>query len=607
MPTAVSPATSEAHARSQASAAVARRAQELFAQQRMLLTERMDHVFVILMGCQLMVCLIIAVLFAPQAASDQPDPGRYLHFRTAALLALLYTGVPVALALRRPRPALTVHVIAAGQMLMASLLINITGGRIETHFHIFVSLAFLAFYRDWRVLVTAATVVTIDHLWRGIYWPGSVFHAGRVDPLRWLEHTGWVIFETAVLVLSIRQMKEAHWKLMEGRAELEHARDTAEQASQAKDEFLAVLSHELRTPLTPCVMLLSTLVDDERLNAEARDELTIVRRNVDLEARLIDDLLDLTRIAAGKLELVPGHLDLHLLLRQLLETSRGELEAKGLIVSSALEAQHHWVYGDSARLQQVFGNLLKNSIKFTPAGGRIEVRTSDARDRIKVDVIDTGAGISAEVLPKIFQRFEQGGVQVTRQFGGLGLGLSICKAIVELHRGAIRAESRGPSWGSTFTVVIPAREGAAAPKAASQTQRLRLAGKLPRRVLLVDDHPDTRETLARLLTRAGYTVTTADNVRQALQKAGEAKFDILVSDIGLPDGSGCDLMRTIKEQYALPGIAFSGYGMDGDVRKSEEAGFSAHLTKPVDFQRLKDAMSQALAGGAGAASRTTAA
>ena len=234
---------------------------ELFAQQQMLLTERMDHVFMILMGCQLMVCLIIAALFAPQAAGEEPDAARYLHFWTAALLALLYTGVPVALALRRPRPAWTVHVIAAGQMLMASLLINITGGRIETHFHIFVSLAFLAFYRDWRVLVTAATVVTLDHLWRGIFWPGSVFHAGRVDPLRWLEHTGWVIFETAVLVLSIRQMREAHWKLMEGRADWSGPAIRRSGPPGQGRVSRRALAHELRTPLTPCVMLLSTLVE----------------------------------------------------------------------------------------------------------------------------------------------------------------------------------------------------------------------------------------------------------------------------------------------------------------------------------------------------------
>jgi two-component system CheB/CheR fusion protein len=174
------------------------------------------------------------------------------------------------------------------------------------------------------------------------------------------------------------------------------------------------------------------------------------------------------------------------------------------------------------------------------------------------------------------------------------LGLSICRAIVELHRGVIRAESRGRGWGATFTIVLPAKREAPAATPISQTQVLRVSGKLPRRVLLVDDHQDTRETLAKLLTRSGYEVTGADSMQTALEEAATKTFDILVSDLGLPDGHGTELMREVKAHYHLPGIAFSGFGMQDDVEKSLEAGFSAHLTKPIDFKQLKEAMGEAL-------------
>jgi signal transduction histidine kinase/CheY-like chemotaxis protein len=417
-------------------------------------------------------------------------------------------------------------------------------------------------------------------------WGDPAF--GLAGPLPFLG------LEWLFLCLWLRQHEAVLRNSLQERAELEAEQMKTAQASRAKDDFMAVLSHELRTPLTPSLMMLNALSDDDRVDETVRRDLAMVRRNVELEARLIDDLLDLTRVASGKMQMTPGNVDGHKLLEDLLDTCQGEFQAKGITVKRAFEARRPWLYGDSARLQQVFWNLLKNAVKFTPAGGRIEVRTSDAEDKLRVDVTDTGVGIPAEVLPRLFQRFEQGSDEVTRQFGGLGLGLSICRSIVEMHRGAIRAESRGSGWGATFTVVLPARATAPTAKSGMQTQLLRLNGVLPRRVLLVDDHVDTRETLARLLTKASYEVTLAATVGEALQKAAEAKFDILVSDIGLPDGSGLDLMKKVREEYGMRGVAFSGYGMEEDVQKSLEAGFFAHLTKPVEFGRLKEAMGQAL-------------
>jgi signal transduction histidine kinase/ActR/RegA family two-component response regulator len=572
---------------------VAERAGEIYRRQLFETAQRVDWMFALLMVCQYVVCVIIAFWSAEPAWPSSPGL-THIHFWTASLFGAVFTAAPVACAVLQPGSVFSRHVVAVGQMLMSALLIAVTGGRIETHFHIFGSLAFLAFYRDWRVLATASITVAVDQCARGVLWPESVFGVGSPDYWRWLEHTGWVVFEDVFLTLSILQ---SLWTLRDAcarQAELENARDSAERASRAKDDFIATLSHELRTPLTPSLMTLSALGSDETLSPELREELAMVRRNVELEARLIDDLLDLTRIAQGKIQLLPGAVDVHAALNHVLENCRGEFAAKELALEVGLEAPRPWVSGDAARLQQVFWNLLKNAIKFTEKGGAVVVRTTNEGNRLKIDFADNGIGISADVLPKIFHRFEQGGVAVTRQFGGLGLGLSISRAIVELHHGAIRAESRGEGWGSTFTVVLTAMATAPSSRRSNETQLLRRTGKLPRRILLVDDHADTRETLVRLLTRAGYEVTPADSMTAALQCAQEAKFDLLVSDIGLPDGTGYELMMALQEHFGLPGIAFSGYGMEHDVKKSIEAGFSAHLTKPIDFDRLKEAMSKAL-------------
>ena len=587
------------------SPALLERARALLNEQRALLAARVDRSFALLLLVQYAACIVAALFVAAHRFGVSSPDGRALVL-AAVLFGALFTAPSVALALIRPGETLTRHVVAAGQMLMSGLFIYISGGRVETHFHVFGSLAFLAFYRDWRVLITASVIVALDHAIRGAFWPMTIYGTPVVDHWRWLEHAGWVVFEVTFLTLSIRQSREMLMNIATRRAELEQTRDTALLASRAKDDFMAVLSHELRTPLTPSLMTLNALAEDERLDEETREELDRVRRNVELEARLIDDLLDVTRITSGKLQLSPGHVDLHSLLVHILDTCRTEFQQKQITVTQRFEATRHWNYGDSARLQQVFWNLIRNAVKFTPAGGRIEVTTKDAGDRIRIDITDSGIGITEDVLPKIFERFEQGGAGTTRQFGGLGLGLSICRAIVELHRGAIRAESRGRGWGSTFTVVLPAQPAAPAPKPTSQTQMLRLSGVLPRRVLLVDDHPDTRETLAKLLIRAGYEVTSADGVRSALDKATKTKFDILVSDLGLPDGHGTDLMRELKTRYQLPGVAFSGFGMQEDVQRSHEAGFSAHLTKPVDFKQLKEAMGQALSNNLRAAAAAAA-
>ncbi len=395
----------------------------------------------------------------------------------------------------------------------------------------------------------------------------------------------------------------------------------AQAANLAKDQFLATLSHELRTPLTPVMAVISSLERNPGLPETTRKSLAMVRRNVELEARLIDDLLDLTRISRGKLELSRRRTDLRLLLEQAVETCCAQAEAAGrLCVVRELADADHSAWADAPRLSQVFWNLLNNALKFTPAGGTITVRSrveappadpadpADAeQDEIVVEVSDTGVGIRPGALAHIFNAFEQGDLGTTRRFGGLGLGLAISKAIVELHGGTLSAESAGAGRGATFTVRLPVGRRVYVTAEAGRTQRHgdppAETGR-PLHILLVEDHADTAEALAALLEGLGHRITVAGTVRDALSAAGDAAgtadgtIDLVISDLGLPDGSGLDLMRELAGRYRLPGIALSGYGMEEDLRKSQEAGFARHLTKPVTLDVLRDVIDQVRAGGA---------
>jgi excisionase family DNA binding protein len=371
--------------------------------------------------------------------------------------------------------------------------------------------------------------------------------------------------------------------------ELVAARQAAEQASKAKDQFLAVLSHELRTPLTPVLMSVTAMQNDPALPARLRDAVTMIRRNLELEARLIDDLLDLSRIIHGKLALRRQRVAIHELAAQVLEMVAEGAAAKNLNVQMNLRATGDCVDGDPTRLHQVLWNLLNNAIKFTPPGGNITLSTGNTgKDHLSIEISDTGAGIDAEALNKIFDAFEQGGQGTKRLFGGLGLGLAISKAIVQVHGGAICAFSDGPGQGATFRVQLPLCNDADknAPPAAKSDRTAEPQRSI--NILLVEDHADTLNMMGLLLRREGHTIATAASVAEALRAIEAGGIDLLVSDIGLPDGSGLDLIRQVRAlRPSLPAIALTGFGMEQDVRDCEQAGFDAHLTKPIDLEELK--------------------
>ncbi|HEY1053295.1 MAG TPA: ATP-binding protein, partial [Prosthecobacter sp.] len=401
--------------------------------------------------------------------------------------------------------------------------------------------------------------------------PSEIHGADSAEPLPVLLTASHLPLEgQRVMCLVVTDLR-----VQEENIRLRLAKEVAESASLAKDQFFAALSHELRTPLTPVLMTLTALEMDPTLAADVRQDVLMMKRNIELETKLVDDLLDLNRIATGKLKLEIQAVDLNEAVSQVCAICRSQEGNADVFFQMDLEEGVGPVAADPSRLHQVLWNVLKNAIKFTPERGAIRITTRGLPGgRCEVRVQDQGIGIPPHALPLIFDAFEQGEASITRQFGGLGLGLAICKAIMELHQGTIRAESAGTGLGATFIMEFPGKATTSASKIRvvdsadkAQVQKLRL--------LLVEDHPDTLHTLGRLLQGAGYAILSASSVQAALEVARQEQFDLVVSDLGLPDGDGYEVMRQIRAlRKEVPGIAMSGYGMDEDVLRSREAGFS---------------------------------
>ena len=415
-----------------------------------------------------------------------------------------------------------------------------------------------------------------------------------ISPLR--DQTGRIIGASKI-ARDITQQKRFEQELQaaKGAAEqatlaAERAKELAESASRAKDHFLSVLSHELRTPLTPVLGAISLLEKDPSLPPQVMEHVEMMRRNIETEARLVDDLLDLTRIARGKIELHFEAVDAHAVLRNVVSMFLRATEEKGLSVTLSLRAREFHIRADAGRFQQILLNLVSNAVKFTPEGGTISCRTSNENGTLRIEISDTGVGIDSQALPRLFEAFEQGDIGITRRYGGLGLGLSIVKSLVEMHKASISAASEGKDKGSTFTVRIETVP--AAPKARSPA--VTPSADAPRcRLLLVEDHTDTRDVMCRLLRSLGCDVVATGSVKEAIAAADQQHFDLLLSDIGLPDGSGTEIMKYIAQRRSdLKGIALTGYGQDEDLRRSREAGFATHLTKPVTVQALQDVIVQ---------------
>jgi PAS domain S-box-containing protein len=407
-----------------------------------------------------------------------------------------------------------------------------------------------------------------------------------------------------------KTLSEALGKLQSNQAELQKQyqevqaiRTKLEQANAAKDEFLAALWHELRTPLTPVLLTANAIAVDPALPPALRTDIETIRRNVELEARLIDDLLDITRISRGKLKIIPQSTDIHETIVRAIDICEADNVAGAFHFIRKFKATYHHANADAVRLQQIFWNLLRNAVKFTARTGKVTISTMNAPRKksgkksppdIIISVHDTGIGIAKKDLHRIFNAFEQGSGEITRRFGGLGLGLTISRRLVELHGGSIAVASRGIGKGATFTITLPT---VSAPAVSNSAPAPTFSASTPAlRILLVEDHEDTRRNMTRLLSALKHNVVSAHDAASALKQASKATFDLVISDIGLPDESGLELMKKLKSRHRLRGICLSGYGMDEDIARSRAAGFLEHLTKPINFERLEAAIALAAAG-----------
>lgn len=400
-----------------------------------------------------------------------------------------------------------------------------------------------------------------------------------------------------------KRAEEERDRLLEREREL---RAAAEAANVAKDEFLATLSHELRTPMT-AILGWARMMEGENLEQETiRQGIEAIRRSGEVQAQLIDDLLDVSRIMVGKLRLSQKDLDVRSVVTEAVEALQQTAKAKEIDLRLDLPEEPAPVWGDPSRLQQVLWNLVSNAVKFTPQGGTVEVSSTLDRDSALVTVRDTGVGISAEFLPHVFERFRQADATTTRSHGGLGLGLSISRTIVELHGGRISVESGGTGKGSTFTIMLPLSkagalkvdEGGAARRGLARDALDGVA------VLLVEDNLEVRQMVEVTLRRLGAAVMAASSVDEALDALAVRSFDVVVSDIAMPGRDGFDLIRDMRSSpspstRSVPALALTAYARDEDVGRFRHAGFEDVVFKPVDAEALTSAILEAVEQGEG--------
>lgn len=364
------------------------------------------------------------------------------------------------------------------------------------------------------------------------------------------------------------------------------ARARAEKALLARDQLLAIVSHELRTPLTPVMLMTTALENRAQLPSDVQEDLHMIHEQIEIEARLIDNLLDLASLSQGKLELNRKPVNLHDSIRKVARQFEQRFHDGRVTFTTQLESSTPYVLGDPARIEQIIHNLFSNGMKFTPAGGQVKCRTFDQDDMFCLDVIDTGVGIDRETMHRIFEAFEQGDPSLTRRYSGLGIGLTISKLLAQLHGGHLHAHSGGTSLGATFSLCLPRATKPIEP--ATPVSLPNRAAALS--ILLVDDNDMTLRPLEMLLRSRGHRVQLARRGEEALDLVRNDNVVLLISDIGLPDISGWELMRQIREHSSIRGIAISGFVDEADRRKSLDSGYSHHLAKPIDMAQLLEAI-----------------
>lgn len=603
---------------------IQRRACELVEMRHRQQRRRTDRLFLWLMGIQWLSGIVLACTLSPlswEGTSSTPHP----HVFAAVLLGGALTGTAWWAILARPASTMTSHIVAGMQMLWSSLLIHLSGGRIETHFHVFGSLAFVAFYRDARVLLTATVVVASDHLIRGVFFPLSVYGVTNAPLWRTLEHAAWVIFEDFYLLNAIRQsrhemidiaisqarLEDSHERVEEEvhrqTEELVAAKDTAESANRAKSAFLANMSHEIRTPMTAIMGYSETLLEPDQSVSDRQDALQVIRRSARHLLEVINDVLDISKIEAGKMSVERIPTDLPQIIADVVSLMRPCAVAKGLGFQLTFgETIPRTIQSDPLRVKQVLMNILSNALKFTERG-EIRLRvTNEIRNgamSVTLEVADTGVGLNKEQIGRLFQPFTQADESTTRRFGGTGLGLTISKRLVELLGGTLSVDSL-PNVGSAFRItldggpsegvemvhqmteallIVPAREAPA--------KRITLKG----RILVAEDGIENQHLISLHLRKAGAEVVIAENGRIAVDMVTSKHFDLVLMDMQMPELDGYAATSELRIRgYTLPIVALTAHAMAEDRAKCMAAGCTDYLTKPIEKQTLLTAVASYL-------------
>jgi len=627
---------------------VATRTQVLLERMKQDIIRQTDRLFVFLLLIEWLAVDAVALFVFPMTWVGE-ESRLHVHIWGAIFLGGVVISLPVCLAMTRPGKAVTRHVIAIAQMLIGALLIHLTGGRIETHFHVFGSLALLAFYRDWPVIVTASAVVAIDHWFRGAYWPRSVYGVLEVSPWRWVEHAGWIMFEDMFLIHAIKQTLCELRGIAERQAELEDTRDqiectvaertaelgwanaglvrevavrqqaetelkrakeAAEAATRIKSDFLAKMSHEIRTPMNGIIGMTELALDTE-LTTRQREHLGLLKGSAESLLVVINDILDFSKIEAGKLRIEAIPFSLREMLGETLQALALRAHAKGLELAYRIAPEvPDDVIGDPDRIRQILVNLVVNAIKFTETGEIVVAATQEHADAaglaLRLSVADTGMGIPAEKLQSIFEPFEQADGSTTREFGGTGLGLTISSNLVEMMGGRIWVASE-PGCGTTFWFTI--QLGLQPPDRALSA---RIDSNLPQLkwlpILIVDDNATNRLILTEILTSWGAKPVPVDGGKAALDALRTATalgrpFPVVLLDGMMPEMDGLELAAKIRLDPAIAQtrlLLLTSAGRPDDTTAQESLGISACLTKPVRQSELMDAMMTALAPDLGA-------